>query len=109
MFYKDLWLVRTLISRGNSVGSKVRSLIFPSFRILENPDLFTNLVLDNLVQICGEDNRKTFEAVRFMAPTFPKNYLKKISKFFFGRIDTFFGNKEKDVKIGTIFLQYILF
>ena len=44
-----------------------------------------------------------------MAPTFPKNYLKKISKFFFGRIDTFFGNKEKDVKIRTIFLQYILF
>ena len=75
-----------MISRGNLVGSKAESLIFPNFRILENPYLFTNLILDNLVEIFGEDNGKTFEAVRFMAPTIPKNYLKSIRRIFFGCI-----------------------
>ena len=29
-------------------------------RILENPDLFTNLALDNLVQLSREDKGKSF-------------------------------------------------
>ena len=31
---------------------------FYKIRILENPDLFTNLALDNLVDIFGEDKEK---------------------------------------------------
>ena len=31
---------------------------FSKIRILENPDLFTNLALDNLVEIFGEDKEK---------------------------------------------------
>ena len=61
------------------------SLIVPNVRILENPDLFTNLALDNLVQIFGEDKGK---AVRFMVPVIPENDLKMIRKrshrYFFG-------------------------
>ena len=62
---------------------------------MENLDLFTNLTLDNLVQIFGEDKGKTFEAVRFMVLTIPENYLKRIRKFFFVHIDTFLRNKKK--------------
>ena len=68
---------------------------FSKIRILENADLFTNLALDNLVQIFGEDKRKTFEAVRFMVPAIPENDLNRIRKCFFSRIDTFLGNKNK--------------
>ena len=68
---------------------------FSKIRILENPDLFTNLALDNLIQIFGEDKWKTFEAVRFMVPAIPENDLKRIRKCFFSCIDTFLGNKDK--------------
>ena len=80
---------------------------FSKIRILENSDLFTNLALNNLVQIFGKDKGKTFEAVKFMVPAIPENDLKRTTKIFFGRIDTFFGNKnklkKKQVKFGTIF------
>ena len=62
---------------------------------MKNPDLFTNLALDNLVQIFGKDKGKTFEAVKFMVPAIPQNDLKRIRKIFFGRIDTFLGDKNK--------------
>ena len=62
---------------------------------MENLGLFTNLTLDNLVQIFGEDKGKTFEAVRFMVLTIPENYLKRIRKIFFVHIDTFLRNKKK--------------
>ena len=76
------------------VRRKVGSLIFAKISILVNPDLFTNLTLNNLAQIFGEDKGKTFEAVRFMAPAIPENDLKRIRKCFlvakilFGGINT---------------------
>ena len=64
---------------------------FSKIRILENTDLFTNLALDNLIQIFGEDKWKTFEAVRFMVPAIPENDLKRIRKCFFWSHRYFFG------------------
>ena len=94
--FRRLWLVRTLISKENLVGRKGGwESDFSKIKILENPDLFTNLALHNLVQIFGEDKRKTFEAVRFMVPAIPENDLKRIRKCFFSCIDTFLGNKDK--------------
>ena len=61
--FRRIWLVRTLISRGKFGWEKGWDSNFPKIRILENPDLFTNLALDNLVNIFGEDKQKTFEAV----------------------------------------------
>ena len=81
-------MVRTLIFQGWESD-------FPKIRNLENPDLFTSLALDNLVQIFGEDKGKTFETVRFMVPAIPESDLKRIRKNFFGCIHTFFGNKNK--------------
>ena len=66
---------------------------FSKIRILENPDLFTNLALDNLIQIFGEDKQKTFEAVRFMVPTIPENDLKRIRKCFLVAWILFWGIK----------------
>ena len=58
---------------------------------MKNPDLFTNLALDNLVQIFGEDKGKTFEAVKFMVPAIPQNDLKKDKENFFWSHRYFFG------------------
>ena len=55
---------------------------FSKILILENPNLFMNLALDNLDQIIGEDKGKTFEAVTFMVPAIPENDLKRIRKIF---------------------------
>ena len=55
---------------------------FSKILILENPNLFMNLVLDNLDQIIGEDKGKTFEVVTFMVPAIPENDLKRIRKIF---------------------------
>ena len=68
---------------------------FSKTKILESPDLFINLGFFSFFLIFGEDKGETFEAVMFMVPDIPENNLKKIRKYFFGCIDTYFGIKNK--------------
>lgn len=65
MFPEKYWL-----------GPKLGVLI----KIFENPDLFTNLALDNLFQIFGERKGKTFEAVRLIVKDNTKQEKRKRKK-----------------------------
>ena len=71
---------------------------FFKIKILENPDLFANLALDNFFQIFGDGKGKTFEAARFMVPTIPENELERIKKILFVWI-YLWGDKKKLKKI----------